>query len=109
MPGVVGDEQSVEEESFSRGLLDYPHYTRPAEFGGLKVPDVLLSGHHARRAAVAKARRWRGRWSGGRTCWSTAALDDGTGGCSSEIRRSAEATAPRGRATEPADGRRREP
>jgi tRNA (guanine37-N1)-methyltransferase len=53
VPGVVGDEQSVAEDSFSRGLLDYPHYTRPAEFGGLKVPDVLLSGHHA------AVRRWR--------------------------------------------------
>jgi tRNA (guanine37-N1)-methyltransferase len=53
VPGVVGDEQSVAEDSFSRGLLDYPHYTRPAEFGGLKVPDVLLSGHHA------EVRRWR--------------------------------------------------
>lgn len=53
VPGVVGDEQSVAEDSFSRGLLDYPHYTRPAEFAGLKVPDVLLSGHHA------IVRRWR--------------------------------------------------
>lgn len=53
VPGVVGDEQSVEEDSFSRGLLDYPHYTRPSEFGGLKVPDVLMSGHHA------EVRRWR--------------------------------------------------
>jgi tRNA (guanine37-N1)-methyltransferase len=53
VPGVVGDEQSVEEDSFRRGLLDYPHYTRPAEFAGEKVPDVLLSGHHA------EIRRWR--------------------------------------------------
>jgi tRNA (guanine37-N1)-methyltransferase len=53
VPGVVGDEQSVDEDSFSRGLLDHPHYTRPAEFAGLKVPDVLLSGHHA------DVRRWR--------------------------------------------------
>ena len=53
VPGVVGDEQSVEADSFTRGLLDYPHYTRPAEFAGLKVPDVLLSGHHA------QVRRWR--------------------------------------------------
>ena len=53
VPGVVGDGQSVAEDSFSRGLLDYPHYTRPSEFGGLKVPDVLLSGHHA------EVRRWR--------------------------------------------------
>jgi tRNA (guanine37-N1)-methyltransferase len=43
----------VEEDSFSRGLLDYPHYTRPSEFAGLKVPDVLLSGHHE------EVRRWR--------------------------------------------------
>jgi tRNA (guanine37-N1)-methyltransferase len=55
VPGVVGDEGSVEADSFSRGLLDYPHYTRPAEFAGLRVPDVLLSGHHA------EVRRWRKR------------------------------------------------
>lgn len=53
IPGVVGDEQSVVEDSFASGLLDHPHYTRPAEFAGLKVPDVLLSGHHA------EVRRWR--------------------------------------------------
>jgi tRNA (guanine37-N1)-methyltransferase len=61
VPGVVGDGQSVEEDSFSRGLLDYPHYTRPAEFGGQKVPDVLLSGHHA------EVRRWRKRAALART------------------------------------------
>lgn len=44
--GALGDERSVEEESFSWGLLDYPHYTRPREFQGLKVPDVLISGNH---------------------------------------------------------------
>jgi tRNA (guanine37-N1)-methyltransferase len=44
--GVVGDQGSVEADSFSRGLLDYPHYTRPAEFEGHAVPAVLLSGHH---------------------------------------------------------------
>jgi tRNA (guanine37-N1)-methyltransferase len=53
IPGVVGDDQSVQEDSFSRGLLDYPHYTRPSEFEGLKVPDVLMSGHHA------EVLRWR--------------------------------------------------
>jgi tRNA (guanine37-N1)-methyltransferase len=53
VPGVVGDEQSVAQESFARGLLDYPHYTRPAEIAGRRVPDVLLSGHHA------EVRRWR--------------------------------------------------
>jgi tRNA (guanine37-N1)-methyltransferase len=55
VPGVVGHEQSVGEDSFSRGLLDYPHYTRPAEFEGWRVPDVLLSGHHA------EIDRWRRR------------------------------------------------
>jgi tRNA (guanine37-N1)-methyltransferase len=55
VPGVVGDQRSVEADSFSRGLLDYPHYTRPAEFQGLVVPEVLLSGHHLEIA------RWRAR------------------------------------------------
>ncbi len=47
LPGALGDEQSAVDESFSQGLLEYPHYTRPAEFRGMKVPDVLLSGNHA--------------------------------------------------------------
>jgi tRNA (guanine37-N1)-methyltransferase len=74
--GVVGDEQSVAEDSFARGLLDYPHYTRPAEFAGLKVPDVLLSGHHA------DVRRWRKKTALARTLdrrpdlIERAALDD---------------------------------
>ncbi len=46
LPGVLGDERSKEEESFTWGLLDYPHYTRPPEFRGAMVPDVLLSGNH---------------------------------------------------------------
>ncbi len=53
VPGVLGGERSTEEESFSDGLLEYPHYTRPREFRGLRVPEVLLSGDHAR------IRRWR--------------------------------------------------
>ncbi len=53
IPGVLGDELSPVEESFSSGLLEYPHYTRPAEYRGLKVPDVLTSGHHG------KIDRWR--------------------------------------------------
>ncbi len=53
LPGVMGAAESAEEESFSNGLLEYPHYTRPAEWQGRRVPEVLLSGHHA---AVA---RWR--------------------------------------------------
>src|ERR1039458_8533031 len=54
LPGALGDEQSVVDESFSRGLLEYPHYTRPADFRGMKVPPVLLSGNHA---AIDKWRR----------------------------------------------------
>ena len=53
LPGALGDEASAAEESFSRGLLEYPHYTRPAEFRGMKVPEVLLSGNHA------EIQRWR--------------------------------------------------
>jgi tRNA (guanine37-N1)-methyltransferase len=51
LPGVMGAAESVDEESFSAGLLEYPHYTRPAEWQGRAVPDVLLSGDHARIAA----------------------------------------------------------
>jgi len=47
LPGVLGDAQSAADESFSHGLLEYPHYTRPAEFQGWKVPEILLGGHHA--------------------------------------------------------------
>ncbi len=53
VPGVLGDSRSAEEESFSWGLLDYPHYTRPEEYRGMKVPAVLLSGNHA------EINRWR--------------------------------------------------
>jgi tRNA (guanine37-N1)-methyltransferase len=53
LPGVLGDEESATEESFSHGLLEYPHYTRPADFRGMKVPEILLSGHHAEIA------KWR--------------------------------------------------
>jgi tRNA (guanine37-N1)-methyltransferase len=47
LPGALGDETSAHDESFSHGLLEYPQYTRPAEFRGMRVPDVLLSGNHA--------------------------------------------------------------
>lgn len=47
LPDVLGNEQSAPEDSFSTGLLEHPHYTRPADFRGMKVPDILLSGHHA--------------------------------------------------------------
>jgi tRNA (guanine37-N1)-methyltransferase len=60
LPGVLGDDESSHDESFSSELLEYPHYTRPAEFRGMKVPDILLSGNHAEiakwRVAQAKLR-----------------------------------------------------
>ncbi len=65
LPGALGCEQSAENESFVSGLLDYPHYTRPAEYRGYRVPDILLSGHHAdieawrRRKALEKTARQR--------------------------------------------------
>ncbi|HEY3210437.1 MAG TPA: tRNA (guanosine(37)-N1)-methyltransferase TrmD [Actinomycetota bacterium] len=65
IPGVVGNEESLGAESFEQGLLDYPHYTRPASFRGMDVPEVLLSGDHAkidewrRRQALEKTRKNR--------------------------------------------------
>jgi tRNA (guanine37-N1)-methyltransferase len=53
IPGALGSETSAENDSFSNVLLDYPHYTRPAEFRGMKVPDVLLNGNHA------QIKKWR--------------------------------------------------
>lgn len=53
LPGVLGHEQSPQDDSFADGMLEYPHYTRPAEYRGLKVPDVLLSGHHK------EIKKWR--------------------------------------------------
>ncbi|MCZ7634903.1 MAG: tRNA (guanosine(37)-N1)-methyltransferase TrmD [Verrucomicrobia bacterium] len=61
LPGVLGDDASSRDESFSAGGLEYPQYTRPAEFRGLKVPEVLVSGHHA---AIAQ---WRARQAWMRT------------------------------------------
>ena len=61
LPGVLGDEQSAHDDSFSHGLLEYPQYTRPAEFRGMAVPEVLLSGNHADIA------RWRAEQSKLRT------------------------------------------
>lgn len=61
LPGAVGDAESVAQDSFARGILDCPHYTRPAEFRGLGVPPVLQSGHHG------DIRRWRIRESLRRT------------------------------------------
>ncbi|GIO36276.1 tRNA (guanine-N(1)-)-methyltransferase [Paenibacillus antibioticophila] len=62
LPGVLGNELSAVTDSFSTGLLEYPHYTRPVEFRGWKVPDILLSGHHANiedwRRREALRRTW---------------------------------------------------
>lgn len=55
LPGVMGAEASLEEESFEAGLLEYPHYTRPAEWCGRAVPDILLSGHHENIRAWRRA------------------------------------------------------
>lgn len=74
LPGVVGDPESVAEESFTSGLLDYPVYTRPREFEGLEVPEVLLSGDHA------AVRRWRREQALARTAqWRPDLLDAGKG------------------------------
>jgi tRNA (guanine37-N1)-methyltransferase len=70
LPGVLGDDESSSDESFSKGLLEYPHYTRPAEFRGMKVPDVLLSGNHA------EIERWRKEQARLRTATRRPDLED---------------------------------
>ena len=65
LPGALGDEQSAQDDSFSDGLLEYPHYTRPEVFRDMKVPEVLLSGDHAkiaqwrRQQAMERTKTWR--------------------------------------------------
>ena len=65
LPNALGSETSAENDSFSSGMLDYPHYTRPADFRGMKVPEVLLSGNHAeiekwrREKALEKTLKFR--------------------------------------------------
>lgn len=65
LDGVLGDDESSKDESFSDGLLEYPHYTRPEEFRGMKVPDILLSGNHAKidqwrkTQSLERTRKWR--------------------------------------------------
>jgi len=61
LPGSLNDAESASQDSFSAGLLDWPHYTRPEEWGGERVPEILLSGNHA---AIA---RWRRKQALGRT------------------------------------------
>lgn len=62
LPGVLGNETSAVTDSFSTGLLEYPHYTRPVEFRGWKVPDILLSGHHANVADWRRKEALRRTW-----------------------------------------------
>ena len=65
LEGALGDETSSDDETFSRGLIEYPQYTRPEEFRGMKVPEMLLSGHHARIAkwrleqSIERTKMWR--------------------------------------------------
>ena len=80
VPGVLGNELSAAEDSFSDGLLEYPHYTRPAEFRDWPVPDVLLSGDHGR------VERWRKAQSLVRTLALRPDLVDARGGLSDEER-----------------------
>lgn len=78
IPGVLGNEASPDEESFADGLLEYPHYTRPAEFRGWAVPDVLRSGDHARVA------RWRRAQALARTVARRPDLIEARGGLSAD-------------------------
>jgi tRNA (guanine37-N1)-methyltransferase len=78
VPGVMGNFRSAEEESFEDGLLEYPHYTRPAVFRGLEVPEVLRSGDHVRIAS------WRRAQSLARTLELRPDLIEGRGGLSQE-------------------------
>lgn len=80
VPGVMGNEASGEDESFGEGLLEYPHYTRPAEFRGWAVPEVLRSGDHGRVA------RWRRATSIARTVERRPDLVAARGGLSEEDR-----------------------
>lgn len=80
VPGVLGNQASPEEESFAEGLLEYPHYTRPADFRGWAVPDVLRSGDHGRIA------RWRRAQALARTLARRPDLIEARGGLSHEER-----------------------
>jgi tRNA (guanine37-N1)-methyltransferase len=65
LPGVLGDEDSAKEDSFSEGLLEYPQYTRPEDFRGMKVPEILLGGDHGkiaqwrRQQSLERTKKWR--------------------------------------------------
>ena len=80
VPGVMGNEASTDEESFADGLLEYPHYTRPADFRGWDVPEVLRSGDHGRVA------RWRRAQALARTVAHRPDLLEARGGLTADDR-----------------------
>ncbi|MEO8480603.1 MAG: tRNA (guanosine(37)-N1)-methyltransferase TrmD [Acidobacteriota bacterium] len=88
VPGVVGDAASVEADSFARGLLDHPHYTRPAIFRGHAVPDVLVSGHHGAIERWRRTERVRRTLERRPDLLETAALSDDERRELDELRRS---------------------
>jgi tRNA (guanine37-N1)-methyltransferase len=88
VPGVVGDAASVEADSFARGLLDHPHYTRPAVFRGRAVPDVLVSGHHGAIEQWRRTERVRRTLERRPDLLETAALSDDERRELNELRRS---------------------
>lgn len=81
VPGIVGNQESIEDDSFSDGLLEYPHYTRPAEYRGWDVPGVLTSGDHGRVA------RWRRAKALARTIAERPDLIEARGGLTDDDRR----------------------
>lgn len=81
VPGVLGNTESVTEESFSEGLLEYPHYTRPAKFRDWEVPDVLRSGNHG------MVQRWRRAQALAKTCEVRPDLIERRGGLTADERR----------------------
>jgi tRNA (guanine37-N1)-methyltransferase len=81
VPGVMGNDTSADDESFSDGLLEYPHYTRPAQLRGWDVPEVLRSGDHA------KVARWRRAQALARTRRARPDLLEARGGLSEDDRR----------------------
>ncbi|WP_170007039.1 tRNA (guanosine(37)-N1)-methyltransferase TrmD [Bacillus fonticola] len=76
LPDVLGNESSAKEDSFQSGLLEHPHYTRPQEFEGLRVPDVLLSGHHERILAWREVKSVERTWERRPDLLDTAQLTD---------------------------------
>ena len=76
LPGVLGNETSAARDSFAQGLQDFPHYTRPQEFRGLRVPDVLVSGDHGAVAAWRRQEALRATWAKRPDLLERAALDE---------------------------------